>query len=328
MLCIHNTQLCIHNTQHDARFPAPLLPPRKSMNMNAYTVIFVNSHANIQNTDFCVLGGGVVFRDNGEGRSRTDWERRVRKGLAGQKFTGSPTRYRVRNLLQDHQLESSMVPVRKLSRFSFSFLFALLTNLDHLESNSAWMLLSFLILCATCCASFRKWMHRLEHFKVPRHQRLHVHWPHVHNEGSLLHCSVMRRGKVLCYLSFFDSYSVPLFFDIMYFSCFSKYSRDFKLWYLIFSILFLQAKKDYSAAQRAVLEITTYKIVELEGCQQAITGVICAYHFPKCKHDFWEQEQICLRTCQNMRDKWYAHATAHLIWPNLLSPNLISYHLM
>ena len=85
---------------------------------------------------------------------------------------------------------------------------------------------------------------------------------------------------------------------------------------------FLQAKKDYSAAQRAVVEITTYKIVELEGCQQAITGVICAYHFPKCKHDFWEQEQICLRTCQNMRDKWYAPATAHLIGPNLLSPNL------
>ncbi len=32
----------------------------------------------------------------------------------------------------------------------------------------------------------------------------------------------------------------------------------------------------------------------------ALEGIICAYHFPKCIHDFHEQEKICMRTCDNV----------------------------
>jgi len=63
-----------------------------------------------------------------------------------------------------------------------------------------------------------------------------------------------------------------------------------------------QARQDYAAAQIAVLRITGFKPFELDGCQPALMGVICAYHFPKCRHDFHEQESICMRTCNNMMD--------------------------
>ena len=44
----------------------------------------------------------------------------------------------------------------------------------------------------------------------------------------------------------------------------------------------------------AVLETTGLRVDEFDGCQQSIMGVLCAYHFPRCKHDFHEQEKICM----------------------------------
>ena len=55
-----------------------------------------------------------------------------------------------------------------------------------------------------------------------------------------------------------------------------------------------QARQDYQFAQMAVLETTGLRVDEFDGCQQSIMGVLCAYHFPQCKHDFHEQEKICM----------------------------------
>ena len=61
-----------------------------------------------------------------------------------------------------------------------------------------------------------------------------------------------------------------------------------------------QARRDMSMAKTKVLELTDFRVDELQGCQRALEGIICAYHFPKCIHDFHEQEKICMRTCDDV----------------------------
>jgi hypothetical protein len=106
--------------------------------------------------------------------------------------------------------------------------------------------------------------------------------------------------------------------------------------------------------------VTGFKVDELEGCQVvtlcrrsplvwvhmptvlltlflpfiysrlqgALLGVICAYHFPKCKHDLWEQERICMRTCQNMIRKCqvFRHLFSHAARPSQLADPLPFHH--
>mmetsp|Transcript_22120 Transcript_22120/g.72841 ORF Transcript_22120/g.72841 Transcript_22120/m.72841 type:complete len:350 (-) Transcript_22120:1160-2209(-) len=63
------------------------------------------------------------------------------------------------------------------------------------------------------------------------------------------------------------------------------------------------AQAAFLEAEKQVLAITGYKSSDLEGCNDAIINVICAYFFPRCVHDLYEFLQICYRTCQNMYSK-------------------------
>jgi len=63
-----------------------------------------------------------------------------------------------------------------------------------------------------------------------------------------------------------------------------------------------EAADDYSKAQRRVLELTGQAMTSISGCESAILGVICAYHFPRCEDDIIEYEEVCFSTCLHMYD--------------------------
>jgi len=63
-----------------------------------------------------------------------------------------------------------------------------------------------------------------------------------------------------------------------------------------------EAQADYSRAQRRIQELMGQEMSSISGCESAILGTVCAYHFPRCDDDSTEYEDICLSTCQHMYD--------------------------
>ena len=63
-----------------------------------------------------------------------------------------------------------------------------------------------------------------------------------------------------------------------------------------------EAGLDFANAQKRVQDLTGKSVFAIPGCESALIGVICAYHFPRCIDDGTEFEDVCYSTCLKMYD--------------------------